>query len=156
MIRRWMRFAVSVSVLVLAGVAWADSPEGYWLTEEGNAQVEIRPCGDAYCGYMVWLEDPFGADGEPLRDGNNPDEDKQDRELVGLKIVWDMTPARRDNRWDGGRVYDPENGNTYRARMDLVDGEELRMRGYVGSPVFGRTTTWTREDARRPLRDAED
>ncbi len=145
------RLALGLSALLFAGGAWADSPEGYWLTEEGNAQVEIRACGDAYCGYTVWLRDPVDDDGAPLRDTNNPEPDQRDQELIGLKILWDMTPASRDNRWDGGRVYDPANGNTYRARMDLVDGDELRLRGYVGSPLFGRTSTWTREEARREL-----
>lgn len=149
--RALMRTLTVLAVLLGgSGSVLASSPEGIWLTENGTAQVEIRPCGDAYCGYTVWLEDPLGEDGEPLRDSNNPEPELRERELVGLKILWDMTAADgRDNRWDGGRVYDPENGNTYRARMDLVDADTLRLRGYVGSPLFGRTTTWEREDGRR-------
>ncbi len=139
---------------LFTGLAGAASPEGIWLTEGGNAQVEISRCGDAYCGHTVWLEDPYDDDGEPRRDSNNPEAELQDRELIGLRILWDMKPAqRRDNRWENGRVYDPENGNTYRARMDLEDDDTLSMRGYVGTPMFGRTTTWTREDEVRELSD---
>ncbi|MCC5856666.1 MAG: DUF2147 domain-containing protein [Ectothiorhodospiraceae bacterium] len=150
--RRCLRLSSALAGLAFGGALLADSPEGYWLTEAGTAQVEIRPCGeDTYCGYTVWLEDPHDERGELRRDVNNPEEELRDRELVGLKILWDMTPARRDGRWDGGRVYDPENGNTYRARMDLVDPDTLELRGYVGSPLFGRTTVWAREEERRPL-----
>ncbi|MCC5810166.1 MAG: DUF2147 domain-containing protein [Ectothiorhodospiraceae bacterium] len=138
----------------LPPLGMAASPEGVWLTEGGSAQIEISRCGDAYCGHTVWLENPYDDEGELARDSNNPDSDLRDRELIGLKILWDMEPApRRDNRWEGGRVYDPENGNTYRARMDLEDEDTLSLRGYVGAPMFGRTSTWTREEEIRELSD---
>ena len=141
--------------LAVPSLAQADV-QGYWLSEEGTAQIELAPCepgSDTICGEIVWLEDPLDDDGEPLRDVNNDDPELRDREIVGLEMVWDMEPdSGRESRWSGGRIYDPESGNTYRARMDLgEDGETLDLRGYVGLPAFGRTSTWTREPERRSL-----
>ncbi|SEO95559.1 DUF2147 domain-containing protein [Aquisalimonas asiatica] len=143
--------------LTLAAAATADEDvHGYWLSEEGTAQIELAPCDDddtLTCGRIVWLDEPYDDDGELLRDTNNDDPELRDREVVGLRIVWDMArDDSRDRRWDGGRIYDPENGNTYRARMTLAeDGETLDLRGYVGIAAFGRTSTWTREASARTL-----
>jgi uncharacterized protein (DUF2147 family) len=46
-----------------------------------------------------------------------------------------------DNTWKKGRIYDPENGKTYKCKMKL-EGATLKVRGSVGP--FGRTTEWTR------------
>ncbi|QIT54016.1 DUF2147 domain-containing protein [Aquisalimonas sp. 2447] len=155
-----MRYHTTIPLLLTLGfvspsMALADV-QGYWLSEEETAQIELAPCesgSDVICGEIVWLEDPLDDDGEPLRDANNDDPELRDREIVGLEMVWGMEPdSGREGRWSGGRIYDPESGNTYRARMDLADdGETLDLRGYVGLPAFGRTSTWTRESARRSL-----
>jgi uncharacterized protein (DUF2147 family) len=46
--------------------------------------------------------------------------------------------------WDKGRIYDPESGKTYKSKMTLAAPNRLEIRGYVGIPLFGRSTTWTR------------
>ncbi len=47
---------------------------------------------------------------------------------------------------DGGTIYDPGSGTTYWCRLTL-DGDRLLLRGYVGVPLFGRTTAWIRVGA---------
>ena len=34
--------------------------------------------------------------------------------------------------------------------MELDDKNELELRGYVGVPLFGKTTEWTREKSKVP------
>lgn len=46
---------------------------------------------------------------------------------------------------EGGKVYDPESGNEYKAKMTLVDNKTLKLRGYILIPLLGRTEVWTRE-----------
>jgi uncharacterized protein (DUF2147 family) len=46
------------------------------------------------------------------------------------------------NKWEGGRIYDPESGKTYRCRMTLTDTNRLEVRGYFG--IFWRTVIWQR------------
>ena len=120
-------------------------PVGQWYAEGGGAVVEITPCGDALCGRVVWLHSPLDEDGCELRDKNNPDPALRNRRLVGLQILDGLVASdRMPVSWTGGTIYDPVSGNTYRCRLELDGHDRLRLRGYVGIPLVGRTTTWTR------------
>jgi uncharacterized protein (DUF2147 family) len=44
----------------------------------------------------------------------------------------------------GGAIYDPVSGNTYACQLRLDGPHRLELRGYVGIPLLGRTTTWLR------------
>lgn len=122
----------------------AAAATGIWYTEDQEAQVEVSQCGDTLCGTLVWLAEPLDEHGQPKRDLNNPDEAERDQEIVGLRMLWDMKPEADGTSWRGGRVYDPESGRTYRGQMRLEGDDQLVMRGYVGTPLLGRSTTWTR------------
>lgn len=46
-------------------------------------------------------------------------------------------------RFGGGRITDPMKDKVYRAVMTL-EGDRLRVRGYIGIRAFGRTQVWER------------
>lgn len=48
------------------------------------------------------------------------------------------------------RIMDPRNGREYRARMALDGNGRLRVRGYLGIPLFGQTEVWTPYPTRTP------
>ena len=50
-----------------------------------------------------------------------------------------------DNEWDNGNIYDPKSGNEYSGTMTLTSKNHLNLRGYVGIPLFGRTSNWSRK-----------
>lgn len=124
-------------------LAASAEPVGQWYAEGGAAVVEIAPCDDRLCGRVVWLHSPLGEDGCKLRDKNNPDLALRKRPLIGLQIL-DGLVASDHVSWTGGTIYDPVSGNTYRCRLELDGHDRLRLRGYVGIPLIGRSTTWTR------------
>lgn len=129
--------------------AYAADPQGLWNTEDDSAQVQLESCGGKLCGHIVWLEEPLDDEGNPKTDANNPEADLQDRPIVGLKIVWGLEDAGDGESWEDGKVYDPESGKTYSAKASLEDLDTLELRGYVGVPMFGRTSTWTRAEKAR-------
>ena len=47
-------------------------------------------------------------------------------------------------RFEDGRIYNGENGKTYDANISLQPDGKLRLRGFVGTPMFGETQVWTR------------
>ena len=49
----------------------------------------------------------------------------------------------KDGKWDDGRIYDPISGRAYDVSVTL-NGADLALRGYVGIPLFGKTTIWKR------------
>ena len=128
--------------------AGADRVLGLWLTEKADAQVRIERVGDRYQGAIVWLKEPLypaddeqGMAGRIKVDRENPHQDKRAQPIIGLRIV---AGFRFDGElWREGTIYDPENGKTYKCKM-WFDGETLRVRGYIGFALLGRSTSWTR------------
>ena len=67
----------------------------------------------------------------------------KDEPLVGLQVLWGFHAD--GGQWSGGQVLDPETGRIYRASLALEDGgKKLRLHGYFGIPLFGRTEHWVR------------
>jgi len=124
--------------------ATAASPVGLWYAEGGAAQVQIEPCGDALCGRIVWLRSPFDEDGCDQRDRHNPNSALRDRPLIGLKVLTDLRTSADRQLWNDGTIYDPTSGRTYRCTAQLEGTDRLRLRGFIGIPLLGRTTMWIR------------
>jgi len=123
---------------------------GVWNNEDGRAKIKIFDCDDSFCGRIVWLKEPdyppgdkSGLGGKPRLDLENPDPASRDRRLMGLKIMDGFVQVDK-NAWGNGRIYDPVSGRTYRAKMTLESQHRLILRGYVGIPLFGKSTVWTR------------
>jgi uncharacterized protein (DUF2147 family) len=120
--------------------AKADDIVGIWLTSgKEPAKIQIYKSGQKYYGKIVWLKNPL-ENGKPKVDENNPDKSKRNQQIIGLVILSDF--KFDDNEWDQGKIYDPENGNTYRCILTLKDNKTLKVRGYIGVSLLGRTETW--------------
>jgi uncharacterized protein (DUF2147 family) len=122
---------------------------GNWRTEMDEAKVEVYNCGEKICGNIVWLKNPFYTDsrdgvvGTPKIDRNNPDPALRNRPIIGLQIMDGFT-KNGDNTWENGTCYDPKSGKTYRGKIQLSAPGRLELRGFIGIPLFGRTSVWTR------------
>ncbi len=139
-----------LSAAAISYAAQGDNILGVWNNEEKDAKIEIFKCSGKYCGKIVWAKEPNypagsteGTPGTPRLDRHNPDAAKRSRPILGLQIMNGFIFAGED-AWKGGTVYDPKSGNTYHGKITLVSPNKLDLRGFVGIPLFGRTTTWTR------------
>jgi uncharacterized protein (DUF2147 family) len=139
----------------LCSSAWAQQPSvmGTWLTQSGVAQVRISPCQSAaqgpICGTIVSLINPKGPNGqavapEAATDYRNSDPALRGRKVLGMSLIWGFKPTSDPNSFEDGQIYNGENGKTYNANISLQPDGRLRLRGYVGSPLFGETQLWTR------------
>jgi uncharacterized protein (DUF2147 family) len=121
------------------------SPIGNWLADDGKSHVQIYACGEKLCGRVSWIRDPLGADGKPRRDTENPDPSKRSQPIVGLEVLKGfVADDSGPGQWEGGTIYDPEAGETYKCTLALQDANTLRVHGYVGIALFGKTQLWTR------------
>ncbi|MCB2221431.1 MAG: DUF2147 domain-containing protein [Bacteroidetes bacterium] len=121
----------------------ADDVLGIWYNEEKDAKVEIYEENGHYFGKVVWLEEPNEPEtGKPKLDDENPDEELQKRPIMGLLLVKDFIFDGK--LWDDGEIYDPKSGNTYSCYMKMESNDKLKVRGYIGISLIGRTTYWTR------------
>ena len=110
---------------------------GYWREPKG-AIMRIAPCGTKVC---VRIVTPAPGDGAKT-DTHNPDPGLRARPICGLRIGYGFTETDPRHGEDG-HLYDPRSGHTYSGSMRLSGGD-LRLRGYIGFKLFGRTETWTR------------
>lgn len=130
---------------LVAAPALADDPAfGLWMVESGKAAVEVAPCGDSACGRIVWMEEPLDAAGAPKTDVNNKDASKRGNAICGMPMIWGFEKTA-PGEWENGNIYNPEDGDTYSSEM-AVEGDALKVRGYVGLPLFGKSQVWTRTD----------
>ena len=147
-------FCLAGLLLLLSRQAYAanaDDIVGVWLNEEKDANIEVYKCADKYCGKIIWMQIPNypadsteGTPNTPKLDNLNPDAALKKTPRLGLTVIKDMG-FLRDNRWDGGTVYDPKSGKTYSAQFTLTDPNSLELRGFVVIRLFGRTAHWTRK-----------
>lgn len=121
----------------------ADDIIGIWLTGgKEPAKIQVYKTGEVFYGKIIWIKNQT-ENGKQRMDGNNPDKVKRNNPIIGLVMLTGFK-FDGDEEWKGGDIYDPESGKTYSSYMYLKDKNTLKVRGYVGISLFGRTETWTR------------
>ncbi len=135
---------------VMAVVIFADnmSPVGKWKTiddETGEEKSIVR----------IWIEDGmlFGKiDSLFLEPDEDPDPvcdeckgKNKDKPVLGMTIMENLT--QKGTMWTGGTILDPDNGKTYKCKIEIIEnGERLKLRGFIGISLLGRTQYWIREE----------
>jgi uncharacterized protein (DUF2147 family) len=121
-------------------------PSGRWQTiddDTGKAKsvVEIyRTTDGSYAGKVVEILD--------TRNGADPACDKcrgsnHNKPIKGMVILWGLK-ADGTGKWSGGTVLDPENGKTYRSKIELLaGGAKLGMSGCIA--FICRQQVWVRQ-----------
>jgi uncharacterized protein (DUF2147 family) len=137
--------ALAFMLLVAAPVAAAESLVGKWLHENQRIHIEIFPCEDRFCGKIVWLKNPNDEQGNPVTDVENPDPALRDRPLMGALLLRDLRQTG-PRTWEDGLVYNPDDGQQYRADMEMQADGTVDMRAYVLMPMLGKTLVWTPVD----------
>ncbi len=146
-----MKKAAVAFVLATASVlAMAQStPAGLWRTIDDDGKTEkstvrIVINNGVLSGKVEHITDPAKADEKCVK----CEDDRKDKPIVGMTIINDVKQdAEEPSLWTGGLILDPAKGSTYKVRLKTVDGgKKLEVRGYIGSPMFGRTQTWIRAE----------
>lgn len=146
-----MRILLLGSILMVAGSLLAqdyktDDILGHWLNEDQDGKVEIYKENGKYFGKLVWLKFPIDEEtGKPKLDKHNPDDELKKRPSKGIVLMTDFE-YDGDGEWDEGEIYDPKSGKTYSCYMKLESMEKLKVRGFIGVSLIGKTTYWTRTE----------
>lgn len=138
----WRKAATGLAILALhaAPAAAQSTINGNWLTDGGKAIVTIGRCGETICGRIARIL--VRTPDENQRDVNNPDAALRNRPIEGLRV---LTGFRRDgDRYRHGRIYDPESGRSYNARLRLNADGSLRVTGCLSIGWPCQSQTWTR------------
>jgi uncharacterized protein (DUF2147 family) len=139
-----MKYTIAVILLLtslpLAAQIKADDIVGVWLTGgKEPAKIQVYRSGNKYYGKIAWVTKP---EGRTRLDTNNPDKEKRNQPIIGLVILTNF--KFDEDEWNGGKIYDPESGKTYSCNISLKDKNTMKIRGYIGISLLGRTETWVR------------
>jgi uncharacterized protein (DUF2147 family) len=131
-----MRNIVPLLLLLLMAspVSAQQSVTGLWMTADNGGVVGLAACGPAICGTVDGITG-FRPNGAAPVDING-------RSRCHLQIIGDLAPEE-PGLW-AGHITNPDDGKTYSINISLDPQGKLRMRGYIGIPLLGRTTVWTR------------
>jgi uncharacterized protein (DUF2147 family) len=140
--------ALAFSLAALAASAGAgdlNSPVGTWRTiddKTGRTRsiVQVYEQGGEL---FARVERDLTPDGATALCTRCKDE-RKDQPKVGLVFMRHM--KLDDGEYRGGDILDPDNGSIYRCKLRLEDdGRKLKVRGFIGFSVFGRSQTWERQ-----------
>jgi len=121
----------------------ADSPSVTGLWKNEDASFEVYEENGKLNAKIVSLREPLAPDGRQKTDIHNPDAGKHSRPILGMVFMTGFT-STGSGKWGNGTIYDPKSGNTYSCNMELQGTDTLRVRGYIGVSLIGRTETWKR------------
>lgn len=156
----WFRLAAGVGLMVCACLAPAQTgsvtppsgPVGLWRAIDDNtgkakALVRITESGGEYTGRIEKIFPGVTPDADPTCD--RCEGARKDQRVLGMVILSGLRrdPNPNTEEYNGGEILDPQNGSVYHALLTLVDGgKKLRVRGYIGVTLFGRTQVWERDE----------
>ena len=141
-----MKTILSGILLVLLSIASnAQTIFGKWETrnEETNkvdSVIEIYEKNGKAFAKVVEIVDPARRNVACIYcEGEN-----KGKPVLGLEI---LSGLEKDNEeWSGGEILDPRNGKVYNCYIKLVNKNKLKLRGYIGISLFGKTRYWHRAE----------
>lgn len=129
--------STAVFAASLNGTQWQTVDE---KTGEKKAIVQLNESSGQVTGKIIKVLDSKNAKALCEKCTGN----LKNKPIEGLQILTGLR-ADGDKQWSNGRLVDPETGKIYSGKLTLSNNNQsLKLRGYVGSPVFGRTQTWQR------------
>ena len=131
-----MRALIFIAGLLAAPAVAAQPVTGAWLTDDRDGIIEIAHCGDKICGRLAKSLVPIKG---PPVDRHNPDPSLRSRPIIGMPVLLGFV---QDGQVWRGRIYDPRRGRHYRATLERIAADRLKVRGCI--TVICRTIMWTR------------
>lgn len=96
---KWISATVTTLALGLATSAAAGNMNGQWARGDGNAKVQVAPCGSDVCATNTWIKP-----GTP-------------KEKAGDKLVMTIKPVSDDQY--SGTAFDPQRDLTYKITVTV-------------------------------------
>lgn len=133
-----------LAVLLFAASTAVAAPDvaGLWRTPGDGGLVRISHCGESLCGTLLTStrlkQDPT------LTDSHNRDQTQRARPLKGLELFHGFKGS--GGAWREGMIYNPHDGGTYHASLELASPDRLKVSGCLFGPLC-QTQVWERAPA---------
>ncbi|SDW74784.1 hypothetical protein SAMN05444411_10295 [Lutibacter oricola] len=133
-----------ILALIISFSANSQSIFGEWKTiddETGKAKsiVEIyEQDGKAYAKIKQLLEK--GKEDKLCEECKGS---KKNKPIKGMVIINGLT--KDGDEWNDAKILDPKTGKEYKCYITLENDNKLKVRGYVGFALIGRTQYWMKK-----------
>jgi uncharacterized protein (DUF2147 family) len=147
--RTWIKAGALAAAFIMSP-AFADdsSPVGLWkniddVSGKPKALIRISETNGVLQGQIEKLFRTADQEQNPKCDKCT--DARKDQPIIGMVF---MNGLKKDgSEYTGGEILDPDNGKVYRSKMELTDGgKKLKVRGYIGVPMLGRSQVWVRQE----------
>ncbi|UQD56811.1 DUF2147 domain-containing protein [Flavobacterium sp. K5-23] len=140
-----MKNIITIAVLLLSTIFYSQNHTviGKWKTiddETGKAKsiIEIYEKSGKIYGRVVEI-----LDEEHRKDlCTNCENEDRNKPIIGMTIIKGL--SKNGKEYDSGKILDPKNGKIYKCMMSLEGNDKLKVRGYIGFALIGRTQYWYR------------
>ncbi|MCS7205299.1 MAG: DUF2147 domain-containing protein [Leptospiraceae bacterium] len=133
-----------IFIFLLGFPLYPSSPVGTWIMfdHQGNpwAEVEIYLKNDLLHGRIVKLLNPKETD---YTCSNCPDEFK-DKPVEGLQFIWGLK-KKSEKEYVNGKILVTRIGRIFDCDIEQIDNNKLKVRGYIGTTLIGRTQFFERK-----------
>jgi len=119
------------------------SPVGKWWVEGNESQIEIYEKEGKLFGKIAWTLRKYEDDGREKLDYNNPDKSLQHRHIQSFDFITNLV-KKDQKKYGDGKLYNPKDGRTYSCEIELQSKNKLRLKGYIGHPLLGKSVIWER------------
>ena len=125
----------------------SDDIVGLWYSHADAknriAVIEIFKENNKYYAYSF----AYTNSNDVVYDVNNPKKELKNLPLKGLVYLYDL--EFKNGEWKNGKIYNPEQGKVYNAKIDLSSNkQEIKLKASVdGAGLFGKTLTWRKVPA---------
>lgn len=139
-----MKYLQLLFIMTLSTVINGQTIVGQWETyddetKEKKAVIEVYQTNNRYFAKIV-----KSFIGEKNAICETCKGTKKDKPIIGLVIIENI--KKDGNEFNGGSILDPENGKIYKCSLKLIHINKLKVRGYLGFSLFGRTQYWIRKE----------
>jgi len=109
-------------------------------TGKVDSVIEVYEKGGKAFAKIIEIKNPDRKNAVcDLCEGEN-----KNKPIMGLNI---LTGLEKDgDEWSGGKILDPRNGKIYKCYIQLEGDKKLKIRGYIGFALIGKTAYWTRAE----------
>lgn len=136
-----MKKSLFIFIILFAIVSNSQSITGKWKTiddETGKERsiVEIFETEGKIYAKIVKLS----IKSEENRVCENCKGANKNKPLKGMIVIDGL--KKDGNEWNGAKILDPKTGKKYKCYLTLENPNKLKVRGYLGFALLGRTQYW--------------
>lgn len=138
-----MKRTFTIFLIIFSYTLFAQSVIGKWktiddVTQKEKSIIEIYKQDAKVYAKILKLLTP----GDENKICDKCHGENKDQPIKGMLIINGLTQDGKE--WNNGKILDPKDGKIYKCYITLEEDNKLKVRGYIGFSLIGRTQYWYR------------